>query len=67
MNCPICKKECKGKIGVGVHIKKGHTIEERQKYYLDLTLSILPTIVTIVSFFGALAHLDEYRQKALKR
>jgi hypothetical protein len=42
MNCPICKKEYKGKIGVGVHLKRGHSLEERQKYRLGLILGLVP-------------------------
>lgn len=66
MKCPICGKECKGKIGVGVHLKRGHTSEERAKYYLELVCGLGPTLVVISAFFGALAHLDAYRQKELK-
>jgi len=42
MNCPICKKEYKGKIGVGVHLKRGHSLEERQKYHIGLLLGLVP-------------------------
>lgn len=54
MKCPICNKEYKGKIGVGVHLKRGHTPEERRKYYINLRSALLPTIMTIAFLFGAI-------------
>jgi len=67
MKCPICGKECKGKIGVGVHLVRGHTIEERQKYYMGLLFDIMPLIITVGVIAGALGKLKLDSQKEMKR
>ena len=48
MQCEICKKECKGKIGIGVHLKRSHTAEERHKLYMKHIFDIVPLIQVVV-------------------
>ena len=43
-NCAICGVIKKGKIGVGVHLKKGHTAEERSELYMSQVFDLIPYI-----------------------
>jgi len=55
--CGICGKEYKGKVGVGVHLRRSHTKEERGKLYLEHVTGILPTIFLAVFLIGAINYL----------
>ncbi len=54
MKCEICKRECRGKIGIGVHLIKSHTENERQILYMRHITSILPNILACVTLVGAI-------------
>lgn len=53
MQCDICHKEFKGKIGVGVHLKRSHTREERCCLWMKHLLDILPVAIAIIVFIGS--------------
>jgi len=57
--CPICDKNYKGKIGVGVHLKRSHTSEERSILYLSYLTDLLPTILATAFVIGIGTHLVE--------
>ncbi len=45
MQCPICAKPYKGKVGVGVHLVKSHTTDERGALYVKQLLAPLPLLL----------------------
>lgn len=52
MKCDICYKDYKGKIGYGVHLKRSHSQEERQKLYVKQITDLIPLIQTIFTLIG---------------
>ncbi len=58
MNCPICTKEYKGKIGVGVHMARSHTQEERSRYAVKCMTDLVP----LIYITGALMGLAKIKQ-----
>lgn len=59
MQCPICNNEYKGKIGVGVHLKRSHTSEERSKLSLSYLTNLLPLTLAVILAIGACQHLGK--------
>jgi hypothetical protein len=60
MKCEICGKEYEGKIGVGVHLVRGHTREECQILIMSHATGLFPTIVAIMVIMGIVKQLAEY-------
>jgi len=58
VKCEICGKECKGKIGYGVHLKRSHSNDERRRLYTKWLMDPLPTILAIVVLLGTLKYIE---------
>ena len=58
--CPICTKTYKGKIGVGVHLIRSHTADERSKLYMKQMTEIVPILLTTLVLLGATKYLQQH-------
>lgn len=52
MDCPICDRSFKGKIGVGVHLKRSHTSAERGVLFLSQITNLIPLLLAVVVVRG---------------
>jgi hypothetical protein len=67
MQCDICGKEFKGKIGVGVHLKRSHTREERSRLYVKRLTDCLPLIMTTMVVYGVSQALGGSSESGISR
>lgn len=52
MKCEICGRDFKGKIGIGVHLKRSHTSEERARLFLRHITDTTPLLLVVLILMG---------------
>ena len=55
--CEICGKNYKGKIGIGVHLSRSHTLEERQKLLVKHLMDLVPTMLATLTVMSSIVKI----------